>query len=90
MRDIEIELNIKAMNAGILPAFNSTEIDKLFETLDKEQTRAAKRKFRKMWRKERDRMLRTAETPAEFERISKSFESPSVRRSIVKKMIRQQ
>jgi len=90
MRDIEIELNIKAMNAGILPAFNSTEIDKLLETLDEEQTRAVKRKFRKMWRKERDRMLKTAENPAEFERISKSFESRSKRRLIVKKMISEQ
>lgn len=87
MRDIEIEMNIKAMNAGILPAFSSTEIDKLLETLDKEQSRLMKRKFRKMWRRERDRMLKTAKTPAEFEKISKMFESPQARRWAVRKRI---
>ena len=87
MTDIEIETNIKAMNAGIIPAFNSTEIDKLLETIDKEQSRSMKRKFRKMWRKERNRMLKTAKSPAEFEMISKRFESPKVRRQAVKKRI---
>lgn len=88
MRDIDIEMNIKAMNAGILPAFNSTEIDKLLETLDKEQSRSMKRKFRKMWRRERDRMLRAAETPDEFDKISRRFESPQWRRRAVKERVK--
>ena len=87
MTDIDIEMNIKAMNAGILPAFNSTTVDKLLETLNKEESRSMKRKFRKMWRKERDRMLKAAKSPAEFERITKQFESPLVRRKAVQQRI---
>jgi len=87
MTDIDIEMNIKAMNAGILPAFNGTAVDKLLETLDKEESRSMKRKFRKMWRKERDRMLKAAKTPGEFEKISKAFESPKMRRKVVRERI---
>ena len=87
MKHNDIEENIKAMNAGILPAFNSTEIDQLLESLDKEQSRLMKRKFRKLWRKERDRMLRSATSEADRDDIHKTFESPSMRRWYVRERI---
>ena len=84
----QIEIEIKAMNAGILPAFHSHAIDNLFSTLDKESSHAMKRKFRKLWRKARDKNIAAAKTAAEAEFIRKKFESPTVRRNAVLQMIR--
>lgn len=84
----QIEIEIKAMNAGILPAFHSHMIDDLFSTLDKETSRAMKRKFRKLWRKARDKKISSAASSTEKEFIRQNFESPTVRRDAVLQMIR--
>ena len=81
----EIELTIKALEEGILPAFSGDEIEKLFESCDPDQARKMKRKFRKLWRKEMRKSLNNATSPAQQERIMQSFRIPAVRRRAVRK-----
>ena len=42
----DLELSLKALQAGILPAFTGDEVAKLLETCDEEEARKLKRKFR--------------------------------------------
>ena len=42
---------IKMLEMGIIPAFTGSELKKMMSTLSKEERRAVKRKFRKVWRK---------------------------------------
>ena len=48
---VDLELSIKALQEGILPAFTGEEVAKLLETCDPEEAHRLKRKFRKLWRK---------------------------------------
>lgn len=80
----DIEVSIKALQAGILPAFNSDEIARLLESCDPEEAYRLKRKFRKLWRKEMKSQLRNAADKEEEIRISKVFSSPTWRRKVVK------
>ena len=81
----EIELTIKALEEGILPAFSGDELAKLFESCDPDQARKMKRKFRKLWRKEMRKSLDSATSPAHHQRIVDSFRSAAVRRRSVRK-----
>ena len=83
----EIELTIKAMNKGILPAFNSSEIAKLLETCDPEDARRMKRKFRKLWRKEKKKTMKSASTAEELKVIEAMFSIPVQRRNLVRKRL---
>ena len=42
---------IKMLDMGIIPAFTASELVEMMSSLDREQQRIAKRKFRKQWRK---------------------------------------
>ena len=42
---------IKMLESGIVPAMNGTELKNMLNSLPPEERVAAKRKFRKMWRK---------------------------------------
>ena len=42
---------IKMINAGIIPARTSSELVSMLESLDRNERRAAQRKFRKIWKK---------------------------------------
>ena len=80
----DIEVSIKALQAGILPAFSSDEIARLLESCDPEEAYRLKRKFRKLWRKEMKTQLRNAATKEEEAKVSKVFSSPGYRRIVVR------
>jgi len=42
---------IKMLDMGIIPAFTASELVEMMSSLDREQQRIVKRKFRKQWRK---------------------------------------
>lgn len=83
----DLKLTIKAMNEGILPAFKSSTIAKLFETCNPDDARRMKRKFRKLWRKERRISIRQAETAEELKIIDAVFSVPVQRRNLVRKKL---
>ena len=84
---IDLELTIKAMNEGILPAFNSFEIAALFETCDPDDARRMKRKFRKLWRREKKNSILNAATADEIKIIDAIFSVPVQRRHLVRKKL---
>lgn len=86
----DLEVSIKAMQAGILPAFTSEEISRLLNSCDPEEAYRLKRKFRKLWRKEMKQQLKNASTDEEVEYIGASFSSPKARRRYVKRMLEKQ
>ncbi len=79
----EIELTIKALEEGILPAFSGNEIEKLLETCDPDQARKMKRKFRKLWRKEMKKRMRGLD-PSQQKEVCDAFKHPAARRRIVR------
>ena len=83
----EIELTIKALEEGILPAFNGEEVEKLLSTCDPAQARRMKRKFRKLWRKEMKQLLSDTEDLADMESIADQFTIPAVRRKWVRRKL---
>ena len=86
----DLEVSIKAMQAGILPAFSSEEIARLLNSCDPEEAYRLKRKFRKLWRKEMKEQLKKATTDEEAKHIGASFSSPKIRRRYVKRMLEKQ
>ena len=84
-----LELTIKALNEGILPSFNSNEIADLLKTCEPEEARKMKRKFRKLWRKERKSHLANASTAAEVKVVEAIFSLPNQRRVLVRKRLLQ-
>jgi len=82
-----LELTIKALNEGILPSFNSDEIAALLETCDPKEARKMKRKFRKLWRRERKNSLINASTAEEVKVIDVMFSLPVQRRNLVRKKL---
>lgn len=87
---VDLEISIKALQAGILPAFTGDEVAKLLESCDPKEAHRLKRKFRKLWRKEMKHQLRSASTAEEIKRTVATFSSPSARRNIVKRMLQKQ
>ena len=85
----ELELTIKALNEGILPSFNSNEIAALLETCEPAEARRMKRKFRKLWRKEKQSQLSSASTAEEVKVIEAVFSLPIQRRILVRKKLLQ-
>ena len=83
----DIELTIKAMNEGILHAFNSSEVAQLLETCDPKDARKMKRKFRKLWRKEKKQSMKTASSVEELKVIDAMFSIPVQRRNLVRKRL---
>lgn len=83
----DLELTLKALNEGIIPSFNSNEIAALLETCDPEDARRMKRKFRKLWRRERKNSLSNASTAAEVKVIDAMFSLPVQRRNLVRKKL---
>jgi len=81
---VDLELSLKALQAGILPAFTGDEVAKLLETCDPEEAHKLKRKFRKMWRKEMKAQLRDCETEIDIKRCTAAFSSPAAKRSTVR------
>lgn len=86
----DIEVSIKALQAGILPAFDSEEIARLLDSCDPEEAYRLKRKFRKLWRKQMKEQLKKASTDEEVRFIGATFSSPTNRRHFVKKMLENQ
>jgi|TARA_B110000467_G_scaffold136265_1_gene133677 hypothetical protein len=86
----DLELSIKALQAGILPAFTGDEVAKLLETCDPEEAYRLKRKFRKLWRKELKLSLRKASSNVEVRRTVTLFSTPSQRRSAVRRKLEKQ
>jgi hypothetical protein len=82
-----LELTIKALNEGILPSFDSDEIAALLETCDPMEARKMKRKFRKLWRRERKNSLINASTAEEVKVIDVMFSLPVQRRNLVRKKL---
>jgi len=81
----DLELTLKALEAGILPSFNSDELKQLFETCDPVDARKMKRKFRKLWRQQLAKELRSPELHAsQRRRIKAAYEAPACRRRSVK------
>ncbi len=83
----DLELTIKAMNEGILPSFNSDEIATLLETCEPSEARRMKRKFRKLWRREKKVSLTKASTAEEVKVIEAVFSLPIQRRILVRKKL---
>jgi len=83
----DLELSLRALQAGILPAFTGEEVARLLETCDEDDARKLKRKFRKLWRKEMRTRLKAAETDLEVRSTMTTFASPTVRRRVVQKML---
>ena len=83
----DLELTLKALNEGILPSFNSNEIAALLETCDPEDARRMKRKFRKLWRREKRVSLTSASTVEEVKTIEAIFSLPNQRRFLVRKKL---
>lgn len=84
----DLEYSIKALQAGILPAWTSEEIARLLETCNPEEARTLKRKFRKLWRKEMKARLKNATTEKEIVSINTTFSSSARRREIVKRSLK--
>ena len=84
---VDIELSIKALQAGILPAFTGDEVAKLLETCDPEEAYRLKRRFRKLWRREMKMALKNASTDVDIKRTVASFSVPSNRRRAVKRKL---
>jgi len=84
---VDLELSIKALQEGILPAFTGDEVARLLETCDPEEAYRLKRKFRKLWRKEMKASLREAATDIEIKRTVAAFSTPSWRRNAVRRML---
>ena len=84
---IDLELSIKAMNEGILPAFRSEELAQMLETCAPDEARRMKRKFRKLWRKERKSSFKDASSAEEIRAIEAIFSLPVQRRNLVKKRL---
>jgi hypothetical protein len=84
---IDLELTIKAMNKGILPAFNSIEIAALLETCDPADARRMKRKFRKLWRRQKKSSILEATSAEEIKVINAIFSVPVQRRNLVRKKL---
>ena len=85
----DLELTLKALQAGILPSFDSDEIKKLLETCDPKEARKMKRKFRKLWRNQCREEIRQSfryrnDDTAIVNRIKESYTSPARRRRSVK------
>jgi hypothetical protein len=83
----DIELTIKALEEGILPAFSGPEVEKLLDTCDPDQARKMKRKFRKLWRKEMKRLISDTDRPVDLESIAEQFSIPAVRRKYVRRKL---
>ena len=88
----DLELTLKALQAGILPSFDSDEIKKLLETCGPEEARKMKRKFRKLWRQQCRKEIRESfkyrdDDTAIVNRIKESFTSPARRRISVKNQL---
>ncbi len=83
----DIEMTIHALENGILPSFNSEEIDNLLQTLDDDECRMMKRRFRKLWRKARAKAVKHAQTAGEAGLVFDSFQSPARRRFAVRQSI---
>jgi len=84
---VDIELSIKALQAGILPAFTGDEVAKLLETCNPEDAHRLKRRFRKLWRREMKTALRDASTDIDIKRTVASFSVPSNRRKAVRRKL---
>ncbi len=84
---VDLELSIKALQEGILPAFTGEEVAKLLETCDPDEAYRLKRKFRKLWRKEMKASLRKANTDIEIKRTVAAFSTPAWRRNAVKRKL---
>ena len=84
---VDLELSIKALQEGILPAFTGDEVARLLETCDPDEAHRLKRKFRKLWRKEMKASLREAGTDIEIKRTVAAFSTPSWRRAAVKRKL---
>ena len=80
-------MTIHALERGILPSFNSGEIDQLLQTLDDNECRTMKRRFRKLWRRARAEAVKRAQSAAEATAIFDSFQSPARRRLAVRQSI---
>jgi len=85
---IDIELSIKALQAGILPAFTGDEVAKLLESCDPEDAYRLKRRFRKLWRREMKMALKDASTDVDIKRTVASFSVPSNRRKAVRRKLK--
>ena len=88
----DLELTLKALEAGILPSFDSAEIRQLFETCEPAEARKMKRKFRKLWRKSRKQEIRQATAHSNYsdsitDNIKDRFKMPSRRRRSVKNQL---
>ena len=88
----DLELTLKALEAGILPSFDSDEIKKLLSTCSSDEARRMKRKFRKLWRKERrkeiqDSFKHRSHDPSVTSRIKESYTNPARRRRSVKNQL---
>ena len=83
----DLELSVKALQAGILPAFSGEEVAKLLATCDPDEAYKLKRRFRKLWRKEMKAHLKAASTDSEIKRTVAAFSTPSMRRAAVRKRL---
>lgn len=81
---VDLELSLKALQAGILPAFTGDEVARLLETCDPEEAHKLKRKFRKLWRKEMKAQLRDCESDIDIKRTAATFSTPASKRSVVR------
>lgn len=81
---VDLELSLKALQAGILPAFSGEEVAKLLETCDPEEAHRLKRRFRKLWRKEMKAQLRDCSSDIEIKRTAATFSTPASKRATVK------
>ena len=84
----ELILAVKAMQSGILPSFSSVEIKKCLSSCSLEQSISARRKFRKLWRKEMMKAIKEAKNDIEKTKIKIYFSSAWYRRHIVKKKLK--
>ena len=88
----DLELALKALDAGILPSFDSDDIKKLLATCDSDEARKMKRKFRKLWRKERRKEIQSTFNHRDHDssivsRIKESYTNPARRRRSVKNQL---
>lgn len=88
----DLELTLKALQAGILPSFDSDDIKKLLATCNSDEARKMKRKFRKLWRKERRKDIQSTfnyrnNDLSVVSRIKESYANPAQRRRSVKNLL---
>jgi len=88
----DLELALKALEAGILPSFDSNDIKKLLTTCDSEEARTMKRKFRKLWRIECRKEIQNTFSHRNHDssivsRIKESYANPARRRRSVKNQL---